>query len=201
MATKKGAGASPDSAPAAKKASPRKGARSAGEDKPQRTPRATRAAGATAAEGSSEGRTSGAGAAKGSSNGRARRASGTATTGARGSRAGGRKSGPDLQKDVRDFAVARPGGWSHDDWLQFLDDLQSRGHNINDRDAIGSMLERERLTIALQRIPGVGPQRVKSIADKYGYLWRLRETDADQLAREANLPRSVAEKVVAGLRH
>jgi hypothetical protein len=123
---------------------------------------------------------------------------GAGAAGATRKAAGGRK--PDLRKDLRDFASSRPQGWSHDDWLQFLDHLQSRGHNIGDRDAIGSMLERERLALALERIPGVGPQRIRSIADRYGYLWRLRETDADQLSREAEIPRPVAEKVLAGLR-
>lgn len=107
-----------------------------------------------------------------------------------------RKSGPDLKKDLRAFADARPDGWGHDDWLRFLEDLGQRGHNINDRDAIGSMLERERLVLALEKVPGVGPRRVQTIADRYGYLWRLRETDADQLAREANVPRAVAERVI-----
>ena len=109
------------------------------------------------------------------------------------------KGGADLRKDLRDFAGTRPQGWSHDDWLTFLDDLKSRGHNINDRDAIGSMLERERLALALEKIPGVGPARVRAIADRYGYLWRLRETNADQLSREADLPKSVADKVIAAL--
>lgn len=122
------------------------------------------------------------------------------TAGAAGGKTTRTRSGADLRKDLRDFASSRPDGWSHDDWLRFLDDLQARGHNINDRDAIGSMLERERLAVALERIPGVGPQRVRNIAERYGYLWRLKETDADQLAREADVPKSVAEKVVAALR-
>lgn len=114
-----------------------------------------------------------------------------------GSRA--RSTGPDLQKDLRAFASGRPDGWGHDDWLHFLEDLEQRGHNVNDRDAIGSMLERERLVLALEKVPGVGPRRVQAIADRYGYLWRLRETDADQLAREAKVPRGVAERVIGAI--
>lgn len=206
MATKRGAGADPNAtADMAKQAAPRKGARSAGEKKPAGSTRATKStgAGATAERGSTSRGADGAkSAARSTGNGRARESSGGSKGGTGGtSRGGARKRTPDLKKDLRDFAVARPDGWSHDDWLRFLDDLQSRGHNINDRDAIGSMLERERLAIALERIPGVGPQRVKSIAEKYGYLWRLRETDADQLSREANVPKGVAEKVLQGLRH
>lgn len=121
------------------------------------------------------------------------------SAGATGRKSGRTQTGADLRKNLRDFASSRPDGWSHEDWLRFLEDLQARGHNINDRDQIGSMLERERLVVALERIPGVGPQRVRNIAEKYGYLWRLKETDADQLAREADVPKSVAEKVVAAL--
>jgi hypothetical protein len=209
MASKKGAGEPGAAAGSAKKAAPAKGARSAGDVTPPRSTRSTKAAGAAAETGS---------AAKGAAS-RSTRAqtSGTTTTrkaGADGSRAassarggaarktgaGADKKAASLKKDLRDFAGARPDGWSHDDWLRFLDDLKDRGHNINDRDEIGSMLERERLALALERIPGVGPQRVRSIADRYGYLWRLRETDADQLAREADVPRPVAEKVLDALR-
>lgn len=194
MAEKRGAEADPGPA---KKSAPAKGARSSGEAKAPRGRSAARAS-ATTAEGSASGRTTSArGASKG--NGRAGRAS-AAGKGGRGSRSGGTRSGVNLRKDLREFASARPDGWGHDDWLRFLDDLQARGHNINDRDQIGLMLERERLALTLERIPGVGPQRVKSIADRYGYVWRLRETDPDQLAREANLPRSVAEKVIQAVR-
>ena len=211
MANKSGAaaGSTSMSEAAGKANAPRKGARGAGETKAKGTTRSTRSsttAGAAAETGTTRKGASKSGTAKGTGNGRARRTAGSgggagsSGTG-RGAKASGQKSPTALKKDLRDFAGARPDGWSHDDWLRFLDDLQSRGHNINDRDAIGSMLERERLALALERIPGVGPQRVKSIADKYGYLWRLRETDADQLAREANVPKAVAEKVLNGLRH
>lgn len=146
----------------ARKAAPRKGARSAADAGPARS-------------GTGEG-------------GAAKRGSGRT-----------RSTGPDLRKDLRAFAGARPDGWGHDDWLRFLEDLEQRGHNINDRDAIGSMLERERLVLALEKVPGVGPRRVQSIADRYGYLWRLRETNAEQLAREANVPQAVAERVIGAI--
>src|SRR5690554_3551106 len=112
------------------------------------------------------------------------RSSGSARQPGSGDAGGNRKAGSGvdgLRRDLRDFASARPDGWSHDDWLRFLEHLEQRGHNITDRDAIGSLLERERLALALEQIPGVGPRRVQSIADRYGYLWRLRETDVEQL--------------------
>jgi hypothetical protein len=154
------------------------------------------AGGRTAAGGkTAEGAKAGAGG-KGTTRAPARGAAKTADSTAR--KTGGRK--PDLKKDLRDFASTRPEGWSHDDWLRFLDDLQARGHNINDRDQIGSMLEKERLALALERIPGLSAPRARTIAERYGYLWRLKETDADQLSSEAKIPRPVAEKVLEGLR-
>ena len=110
-------------------------------------------------------------------------------------RAGGTPTGPDLQRALRDFAAARPNGWNHDDWTNFLQELESRGHNINDRDQIGAMLERERVMVLLEKVQGIGPQRVRSVADKYGSVWRLREASADDIAREAGVPRSLAEKL------
>jgi hypothetical protein len=155
------------------------------------------AAGAKAAEGASTGAGAKAGAgAKGATRTSSRGAAKTAGT--TGRKTGGKKA--DLKKDLRDFASTRPQGWSHDDWLRFLDDLQARGHNINDRDQIGSMLEKERLSLALERIPGLSAPRARTIAERYGYLWRLKETDADQLSSEAKIPRPVAEKVLEGLR-
>lgn len=145
-------------ASARKQASPRKGARSAGETKPPRSGRG------------------------GGSSGR-------------------RKSdGPDLRKDLREFASARPDGWGHDDWLRFLEDLRERGHNVNDRDQVGLMLERERLTLALENVPGVGPRRVENIVEKFGYMWRLREASAEDISREAGVPRQIAEKVAQAVR-
>src|SRR5687768_16130568 len=61
---------------------------------------------------------------------------------------------PDLKKDLRDFASGRPQGWGHDDWLNFLESLKSRGHDVADREAIGVALERERLDLALSGVKG-----------------------------------------------
>ena len=125
--------------------------------------------------------------------------SGGSAGGSRGGR-GASGSGTDLHADVRSFASTRPEGWNHEEWLGFLEDLRSRGHNIEDRDAIGSMLERERIGIALEKVPGLGPQRIRSIADRYGNLWRLKDVSAEELAREVNIPRPLAERVVESIR-
>lgn len=105
------------------------------------------------------------------------------------------QSGPDLRKDLRDFASGRPQGWNHEDWEQFLQDLQARGHNINDRDQIGMLLERERLNMKLESVEGLSPQRRKTLTEEFGTLWSLRNAGADEIARRANVPRELAEKV------
>jgi excinuclease UvrABC nuclease subunit len=102
---------------------------------------------------------------------------------------------PKLSKDLRDFASGRPEGWNHDDWLAFLESLQSRGHNIEDREAIGLALERERLDLALSGVKGVGPQRKKALIERYGNVWNLRNADPAEIAAVGNLPRPLAEQV------
>lgn len=111
------------------------------------------------------------------------------------------KTGTDLRSDLREFAKGRPQGWNHEEWLGFLEDLRGRGHNIHDHEALGSMLERERINVMLEKVPGLGPQRIESLAQRYGNIWRLREADAEQIAVEARLPREVAHRVVEVLHH
>lgn len=122
-----------------------------------------------------------------------------ASTGAAPTRAAARKKTPDLRKDLRDFAAGRPQGWGHDDWLKFLESLKSRGHNINDQEAIGLALERERLDVALGSIKGLGPQRRQALVDRYGTLWALRGADASEIARSGNLPADLAQRVKSEL--
>ncbi|HET7322637.1 MAG TPA: hypothetical protein VFI96_09100 [Longimicrobiaceae bacterium] len=101
----------------------------------------------------------------------------------------------ELKRELRDFASARPDGWNHQDWLNFLEELRARGHNINDREEIGRLLERERLGLALEKVKGMGPQRISRLAARFGQLWRLREASTDEVAEAGNLPRSLAERV------
>ncbi len=58
------------------------------------------------------------------------------------------------------------------------------------------MLERERIGVLLEKVPGLGAQRIRSISEAFGNVWRLREADADEIARTAKLPRDVAQRVV-----
>jgi hypothetical protein len=100
-----------------------------------------------------------------------------------------------LRKDLRDFASGRPRGWGHDDWIRFLEDLQARGHDIRDREAIGIALEKERLDVALTPVRGMGPQRRAALVERYGTVWNLRNAPVDEIAQTAKLPRDLAERV------
>ena len=110
------------------------------------------------------------------------------------------KRGPDLRADLRDFAVARPGGWDHHDWLSFLDHLRERGHDTADADAIGLALERERLAVLLGQVPGMGPRRVQAVVERFDTVWSLHHADLDQIAAVPGMNLSLAEKVRQAIR-
>jgi hypothetical protein len=116
-----------------------------------------------------------------------------------GTQAAARTKKPDLRKDLRDFASARPEGWGHEDWLAFLEDLQKRGHNVSDREAIGMALEKERLDLALGKVKGLNPQRRQSLVEKYGTLWGLRDADSDEIAASAQIPRDLVDRIKQGM--
>lgn len=141
-----------------------------------------------------------AGQAKGAAAKKQPRTTGAAAAGGAKKTAAPRAKKPDLRSDLRDFAAARPQGWGHEDWTAFLDDLRERGHNVEDREQVGRMLEQERLSLLLEKVPGMGAQRVRSITEQFENLWQLRQADADRIARETNLPRPLAEKVAEAVR-
>lgn len=111
-----------------------------------------------------------------------------------------RGKAPDLRKDLRDFASARPEGWSHDDWLTFLEHLKSRGHNITEREEIGRALEKERLDLALEGVQGLQPKGRKSLVERFGNVWSLRDADPDEVSRRGGVDRSVADRIREHLR-
>jgi excinuclease ABC subunit C len=102
---------------------------------------------------------------------------------------------PDLRTDLRNFAAAMPQGWNHEDWTNFLESLQSRGHDISDREAIGLALEKERLDLALSAVKGAGPQRRQALIARYGNVWSLRNADVAEIASAGGIPRSLAEQI------
>jgi hypothetical protein len=105
-----------------------------------------------------------------------------------------------LAVDLRSFAVARPSGWDHDDWVAFLDHLSTQGHDISDTDGIGRRLEQERLGVVLGGVQGLGPKRVQSLVDRFGSLWSVRHASVDDVAAVPGMTRPQAERLVEELR-
>lgn len=102
-----------------------------------------------------------------------------------------------LQADLRAFAIARPAGWNHDDWTNFLGHLAERGHDVSDHGSIGIRLERERLAVALEAIEGLGPKRVHALVERFQTLWSMRHADAGAVQTVPGMTRPLAERVVA----
>jgi hypothetical protein len=111
--------------------------------------------------------------------------------------AAGKSSGkaPDLKKHLKDFASGRPQGWSHEDWESFLGHLRTQGHDTSNADAIGLALERERLSLALQKVEGLGQRRIKNLAERFTTVWSLRHADVEDIAQVANVPRDLADRI------
>jgi hypothetical protein len=105
-----------------------------------------------------------------------------------------------LQADLRAFAIARPSGWNHEDWMAFLGHLGEHGHDVSDQQHIGARLERERLAVTLEAIEGLGPKRVHSLVDRFQTLWSMRHAQAADVATVAGMTRPLAERVVQQLR-
>jgi hypothetical protein len=103
-----------------------------------------------------------------------------------------------LQADLRAFAIARPGGWNHEDWLGFLDSLRQKGHDLSAPAEIGSRLERERLGVVLSGIQGLGPKRVDALVERFHTLYSARHASVEEFAG-AGLPRADAERVLREL--
>jgi hypothetical protein len=105
-----------------------------------------------------------------------------------------------LAADLRAFAVARPGGWDHDDWVSFLAHLGEQGHDVSDPDGVGRRLERERLGVVLGAVQGLGPKRVEGIMERFETLWSLRHASAAEVAAVPGMTRPLAERLVEDLR-
>lgn len=105
-----------------------------------------------------------------------------------------------LQADLRAFAIARPSGWNHEDWMAFLGHLGEKGHDVTDHQTIGARLERERLAVALEAIQGLGPKRVQSLVDRFQTMWSMRHAEPADVATVAGMTRPLAERVVQQIR-
>ncbi len=107
-----------------------------------------------------------------------------------------------MREHLRDFIEAHPEGWGHADWLRLLAELEGRGVDVGDADAVGYALENERLAWELERraVRGLGPKRIEAVVSRYGTLWNLRQADARDVAEIRSIPGALAEKVVAAIR-
>ncbi|HET7230177.1 MAG TPA: helix-hairpin-helix domain-containing protein [Longimicrobium sp.] len=103
--------------------------------------------------------------------------------------------GPDLREDLRAFVQARPSGWGHQDWTAFLDHLRERGHDTSDPEAVGLLLERERLWAALEGVQGMGPRRIQTVVERYDTIWSAHQANVDEMAALPGMNRPLAEKV------
>ena len=122
---------------------------------------------------------------------------------AAGRRAGGASrsvSARRLGGELRQFIAQHPQGWGHEEWLGLLDRLRAHGHDTEDADEIGRRLEGERLTLTLERVRGLGPQRIRALVDRYQTLWNLRQADVEELTQAGRLGRPLAERVRDALR-
>jgi hypothetical protein len=104
-----------------------------------------------------------------------------------------------LKADLRAFASAKPGGWNHDDWVSFLAHLAERGHDTSNDAEIGARLERERLSVVLEGINGLGPRRVQSLVDRFHTLWSMRRAHPQEIAAVSGMTRPLAERVAQEL--
>lgn len=110
------------------------------------------------------------------------------------------KNGGSLQSELRRFAAERSAGWNHEEWIALLGTLNALGIDTSDADAIGLALERERLGIALEGIPGLGERRRGAILERYARLWDLRQANADEIAGLAGLNAGLARRILDALR-
>lgn len=107
-----------------------------------------------------------------------------------------------MEKHLVAFIEAHPDGWDHQDWLGLLAELEADGVDVNDTQAIGRELERQRLAWELRRqnVRGLGPRRIEALVDRFGTLYALRRAGADEIAEIKTIHAGLAEDVVEALR-
>jgi hypothetical protein len=105
-----------------------------------------------------------------------------------------------LRRELREFASSHRQGWNHDGWTGLLNQLSEKGHDVSDAEGIGRQLEEERLALELEGVQGVGPAKIRKLAEEFGNLWALRHADADRIATAGGVKREVAERIQASLR-
>lgn len=99
-----------------------------------------------------------------------------------------------MEARLADFVRENPGGWEHHQWEALLGRLDSDGHDVSDREAVGRELERIRLRLRLEElhVRGLGPKRRTAVVEHFGRLWDVEQASADELAAVPSLNRAVA---------
>jgi excinuclease ABC subunit C len=82
--------------------------------------------------------------------------------------------------------------------LHLLQRVRDEAHRFG-LDYHRRLRKRSRIASALDGIPGVGPTRRAALLKAFGSVAAIREASADQLARVAGVPRTVAERVHAAV--
>lgn len=108
----------------------------------------------------------------------------------------------DFRARVREFVTHHPDGWSHDEWLGLLAELQDAGVDTQQHEAIGAALEHERLLAVLERasVKGLGPKRREAVAGRFGRLWDLKHASVEDIAALPSFHQGLAKALYQALR-
>jgi enoyl-CoA hydratase/carnithine racemase len=107
-----------------------------------------------------------------------------------------------LRARLRDFLAAHEQGWNHHEWLELLGQLTDAGVDTTDPDAIGVILEQERVAAFLAGldVKGLGPRRREAVAERFGRLWDLRHATVEELAGIPTFHQGLAEALHEAIR-
>lgn len=127
-------------------------------------------------------------------------AKGGAGGGGRKSAGGGAAGGGAMQGALRQFVQSHPHGWGHDEWVDLVNRLGAEGHDIQDRDSVGMMLENERMRHHLEQVDGLGSKAMDALVSRYGTMWNLQRADAAELESVPGVSPDVARRLREGSR-
>jgi len=102
-----------------------------------------------------------------------------------------------MTQTISTFIETHPTGWTHNQWLELLVELEEEGTDVTQPEAVGLELERERLGWELRRreVQGLGPKRVQALIDTFNTFWSLRQASAAEIAEIKTIPLALANNV------
>jgi len=100
-----------------------------------------------------------------------------------------------MKKQLKAFVERHPDGWSHEDWMGLLAELEQSGTDVSDAALVGLELEKTRLAWELGRrsVKGLGPKRREALVGRFQTLWELKQASVDELAETPTITRDLAE--------